>query len=56
MGNIKASGSLTLSGIGSDPFSIQNLSAGNSSEVRLMVGDNALDGEADRLKPMAVYF
>ena len=49
VGNIKLSGSLLIPGTGTDFFSIQNLTTGNDSEVRLVVGDNALDGEADRL-------
>lgn len=48
-GNIKTSGQLILPGSGTDIFSVSNTSSGIHTEIKLSVGDNALDAEADKL-------
>ena len=57
-GNIRSTGNeITLTGAGTDSFSITNVSSANNTEVRLAVGDNALQaGETDRLAIGATDF
>jgi hypothetical protein len=49
IGNMRLSGSLVFPGLGNDHFAMHNLGEGLNAEVRLVVGDNALQSESDRL-------